>query len=197
MIILLGFPKSGTTSFTWLFNKLGMKSFHWVFRNDTDYIGNWIKKMKIKKQKLLSFIPEKYYHNCAITQMDICINKKDAYWPQLLDYKQLYEEYPDALFILNMRDTDEILQSMKKWNEYDKRLLNYNPELVKNFEGTNDEKIKKLINHHFYKVKLFFQNKPLSKFLTYHIIHDDISKLNKYIDTKGLNFPEANKNKKK
>ena len=197
MIILLGFPKSGTTSFTWLFNKLHMKSFHWTFRNDTDYIGNWIKKMKNRNEKLLSFIPEKYYHNCAVTQMDICINKNDAYWPQLVDYKQLYEEYPDAIFILNMRDNEDILRSMKKWNNYDERLLKYNPELVIDFDGSNDEKIKKLINKHFYDVKLFFQNKPEAKFLSYHIIHDDISKLNKYIDTKDLLFPEVNKNNKK
>ena len=196
MIILLGFPKSGTTSFTWLFNKLHIKSFHWTFRNETDYIGSWIKKLKHRNQKLLSFIDEKYYHNCAVTQMDICINQNNAYWPQLIDYKQLYEEYPDATFILNMRDTEDILKSMKKWNNYDKRLLKYNPELVEHFEGNNDEKIIQLINKHFYDVKLFFQNKHDAKFLTYHIIHDDITKLNKYIDTKDLQFPEVNKNNK-
>ena len=197
MIILLGFPKSGTTSFTWLFNMLGMKSYHWVYRNDTDFIGNWMKKMKHKNQKLLSFIPKEHYDNCAVTQMDICMNAKEAYWPQLVDYELLYEQYPDALFILNMRDTSDILKSMKKWNKYDERILKYNPELFNGLHGENDTKITQLINKHFYDVKLFFQNKPHAKFITYHIVHDDITKLNKYIDTKGLNFPEVNTNKKK
>lgn len=197
MIILLGFPKSGTTSFTWLFSRLGLKSYHWVFRSDSDFIGNWIRKMKHQKKKLLSFIPKEFQDSCAVTQMDICMNDKDAYWPQLVDFEQLYKEYPNAIFILNMRDTKDILGSMKKWNDYDKRILKYNPELFDGLEGTNDEKIIQLINNHFYKVKYFFQNKPEAKFLTYHIIHDDISKLNKYIDIKNLQFPEANSNKKK
>ena len=89
MIILLGFPKSGTTSFTWLFSRLGLKSYHWVFRSDTDFIGNWIRKMKHQKKKLLSFIPKEFQESCAVTQMDICMNDKDAYWPQLVDFEQL------------------------------------------------------------------------------------------------------------
>ena len=45
-----------------------------------------------------------------------------------------------------MRDPDDILKSMKKWQYYDKRLLTYNPELFKNIEGNSDEKILKFKN---------------------------------------------------
>ena len=81
MIILLGFPKSGTTSFTHLFNKLGYKSYHWVYRSKKDYIGNWIKKNKSRKEKLLSFIPHHEGKEIAVTQMDVCIDKNNCYWP--------------------------------------------------------------------------------------------------------------------
>lgn len=194
MIILLGFPKSGTTSFTFLFNKIGYKSYHWTYRSDTDYIGNWIKKSKLKNEKLLSFLPQEK-KPIALTQMDICLDEQNCYWPQLVDYKLLYEQYPNALFILNMRDPDDILKSMKKWQNYDKRILKYNPELFKNIEGNDDEKIIKLIKNHFYNVTTFFNSKKNSKFIKYDIIHDNVNKLNKFIDTKNLDFPQVNKNK--
>lgn len=195
MIILLGFPKSGTTSFTYLFNRLKYKSYHWTYRSDTDYIGSWIKKNKSKNEKLLSFIPPDKIKEIAITQMDVCIDDHHCYWPQITDFRQLYEENPSAIFILNMRDPEDILKSMKKWQNYDKRILKYNPELFVGLNGTDDQKIIQLINIHFYNVINFFHNKKDSKFLTYHIIYDKITKLNKYIDTKNFEFPVVNKNK--
>ena len=48
---------------------------------------------------------------------------------------------------------------MKKWQNYDKRILKYNPELFKNIEGNDDEKIIKLIKNHFYNVTTFFNSK--------------------------------------
>jgi len=149
MIILLGFPKSGTTSFTFLLNKIGYKSYHWTYRSDNDYIGNWIKKCKLKNEKLLSFLP-KENKKIALTQMDICLDEQNCYWPQLVDYKLLYEQYPNAIFILNMRDPDDILKSMKKWQNYDKRILKYNPELFNGISGNDDEKILKLIKKNMY-----------------------------------------------
>jgi hypothetical protein len=193
MIILLGFPKSGTTSFTFLFNKIGYKSYHWTYRNDTDYIGNWIKKSKLKNEKLLSFLPQEK-KPIALTQMDICLDEQNCYWPQLVDYKLLYEQYPNALFILNMRDPDDILKSMKKWQNYDKRILKYNPELFKGISGNDDEKILKLIKKHFKEVIDFFHNNKKAKFIKYHIIYDKIEKLQKYINTKNIQFPQVNKN---
>jgi len=194
MIILLGFPKSGTTSFTFLLSKLGYKTYHWVLdNNNKQYLGTLIKKCKLNNQKLLSCIPEHPKHPIAVTQMDVCIDEYNCYWPQITDYKLLYEQYPDAIFILNKRNPQDILKSMKKWQDYDKRMLKYNSELFITFEGTNDEKIIKLIQTHFRNIITFFQQKK-AKFVVYDIIKDKIEKLNKYIDTKGLEFPERNKN---
>ena len=44
MIILLGFPKSGTTSFNKLFESLGLNSYHW--KKNGQFIGLLIKKNK-------------------------------------------------------------------------------------------------------------------------------------------------------
>ncbi len=52
MIILLGLPKSGTTSFHELFKKLGYKSYHW--KKGNNYIGKMIENNKKNKRLLLS-----------------------------------------------------------------------------------------------------------------------------------------------
>ena len=193
MIILLGFPKSGTTSFTYLFSKLGYDSFHWVYEHDKDFIGTRIKDAKLNKKKLLSFIKKNPKKDIAITQMDVCMNENNCYWPQIIDYELLYEQYPNAVYILNTRDPRDILNSMKKWQDFDKRMFKYNPELFVSFTGPNDDKMIKLIQTHYSNVIKFFSQQKKSKFLVYHIIKDKISKLNKYIDTKNLSFPTANK----
>ena len=37
-IILIGLPKSGTSSFQFLFKKLGLKSFHWTYKEKQHYL---------------------------------------------------------------------------------------------------------------------------------------------------------------
>ena len=44
MIILLGMPKSGTSSFQKLFEKLGYKTYHW--KKGNQYIGKMIENNK-------------------------------------------------------------------------------------------------------------------------------------------------------
>ena len=192
MIIIIGFPKSGTSSFQYLFNKLGIKSYHWSYEKER--IGTLLKKNKEQNKLLLSFIPNSIYENCAITQLDVCINGNECYWPQITDYKQLYEENKDAVFILNKRDPIKILNSFKITAGLDKRLIKYNPELFIGIKGiTNDEKIINLIINHYNNIETFFKKQYNSKFIIYNIEYDKINKLNKYIDTKNMIFPYKNK----
>ena len=73
MIILLGFPKSGTSSFQQLFKILKYKSYHWI--KGKDYIGTIIKNNKKNNLPLLNG----FLHNDCITQMDICISNEHCY----------------------------------------------------------------------------------------------------------------------
>jgi hypothetical protein len=127
MIILLGFPKSGTSSFQKLFTDLGYTSYHHIYPQK-GYIGTMIYKNKKTNKLLLNG----FINTDVITQMDVCVNKNDAYWPQITDYKQLYYENPETIFILNKRDPEKILSSFKRWNNLYERLLKYNPELIAN-----------------------------------------------------------------
>ena len=59
MIIILGMPKSGTSSFQKLFKKLGYKSYHW--RKGNQYIGKMIENNKKNKKPLLcDFLDNEY-----------------------------------------------------------------------------------------------------------------------------------------
>jgi len=50
----------------------------------------------------------------VITQMDVCNDENNNYWPQITDYEQLYNENPDSIFILNKREPRKLLSSFKR-----------------------------------------------------------------------------------
>lgn len=174
MIILLGLPKTGTTSFHTLFRQLGFHSYHWKHYNK--YVGELIHWNCIKKKPLLRFVPINH-HKYAVTQMDVCISEQYNYWPQITHYEQIWNENPNALYIVNIRDPYKTLASWKKWNNLDARILKYNPELFQSLNNiSDDEKIISLIETHYQRVKSFLQEKG-AKWIEYDIEHDSIDKL--------------------
>jgi hypothetical protein len=187
MIILVGFPKTGTSSFQNLFVLLGYKSIHHT-TFEGKYIGSIIKQNKNNKLPLLTSL-EKY--DC-ITQIDVCVSNEDCYWPQIVDYKQLYYENKEAIFILNKRNPIKLLSSFKRWYNLYERFYNYNPEIINN---KTDEGFINFVNDHYKNVEDFFNSEKNSKFIVYDIDNDNINKLKKYIDIKNISvFPKKNVN---
>jgi len=188
MIILLGFPKSGTTSFHELFKTLGYNSYHW--KKKYIPIGLLIKNNKLNNLPLLN----DFNKDDCITQMDICISNELSYWPQITDYEQIYNENPDSIFILNKRDPSKILASFKKWNNpiFLTRLYMYSSELI---QDKTDEGFINFVINHYNNIENFFKSKPQNKFIIYDIENDNINKLSKYIDIKDIKeFPHENHN---
>jgi hypothetical protein len=195
MIILLGLPKSGTTSFNTLFHNLNYETYHWKYNNK--YIGSIINN-NIKNNKPLLSTFSNASNNVCITQMDCCIDNNNNFWHQITHYKELYEQNKDAIFILNKRDKYKILNSFKKWTNSGisliSRILQYNPELFQS-RKTNDVKILTMIDNHYNNIEFFFKTKPNAKFIIYDIEKDNITKLNQYIDTKNITkLPHSNIN---
>ena len=187
MIILLGLPKSGTTSFHVLFGLMGYRSFHWNFYDK--YVGEMIHSCKLSHKPLLSFLPEDTTR-LAITQMDICISEEYNFWPQVTDYQQLWTENPGAIYILNVRDKHKILDSWRRWNHLDHRILKYNPELaslnaniVANSTnlGELDQYLLRFIEKHYDTIREFLRSHN-AKWIEYDIEKDNVEKLRKYID---------------
>ena len=186
MIILLGFPKSGTSSFHDLFQRLGYKSYHWT--KGGHYIGTLIKNNKQNDKPLLN----DFLDTDAITQMDVCIDHNNCYWPQIVDYKQLHKENPEAIFILNKRKPEELLHSFKRWGSLDKRLYKYNPELI---VDKTDTGFVEFVSRFYKDVEEYFASDLNTKFISYDINTDEIQKLTKYIDIQNIQvFPKRNTN---
>lgn len=184
MIILLGLPKSGTSSFQKLFKNLKYNSYHW--KKNNKFIGTMIKINKLLKKPLL----KDFNNNDVITQMDVCINKIHCYWPQIVDYRQIYNENKDAIFILNKRDPKKVLNSFKKWNNYLNRLFKYNPELIKD---KTEKGFIDFVNEHNNNIEIFFNKRKKAKFISFDIENDSLDKLRKYIDLKDIkNLPITN-----
>jgi hypothetical protein len=189
MIILLGFPKSGTSSFQKLFSDLSYNSYHW--KKNGEHIGMLIKNNKINNKPLLS----NFLKSDCITQMDVCDDKINNYWPQIIDYERIYYENSDSIFILNKRDPEKLLSSFKRWGKLNNRIFKYCPYLLTN---DSDEALYELINRHYNNIESFFSLHPKSKFIIYDIENDKIEKLKKYIDIKGIKiFPKMNVNSTK
>ena len=189
MIILIGFPKCGTISFQHLFKLLGYRSYHYT--KNGQYIGMMIKKNKTENKPLLN----DFCDTDVITQMDVCLNKNTSYWPQIIDYEQLHKENLDSIFILNKRDPKALLNSFQNWNELDKRIYKYDPEIVSN---KTDEGFIEFVETFYKDVENYFSKYPESKFITFDIENDDVTKLKKYIDIKDIKImPHKNKNTNK
>jgi hypothetical protein len=191
MIILLGLPKSGTSSFQKLFTLLHYKSYHQT--KEKNFIGMLIKNNKDKNLPLLS----EFNKNDCITQLDVCYGIEKSCWPQITDYEQIYNENSDSIFILNKRNPIKILSSFKRWgrldNNYFNRLCKYSQDILK---GDTDEAFIKLVETHYANIESFFSTKPEAKFISYDIENDTIEKLGKYIDLRGIKvFPKENVNR--
>jgi len=174
MILLIGFPESYNYDFHKLFQKLGYVSIHESLDiYPHQYIGSIIKYNIQAGLPLLQGF-EKYD---AITKMDICISDHEAYWPQLLHYKELYYENKNALFILNKRNPLDILYNFKK-KRLDKKLYRFNPNIIDN---TTNEGFIHYVYNYYQEIESFFDSQPNSHFLSYDVDKDPIEKLLEYI----------------
>ena len=109
-ISIIDYGLGNHSSLTNICKKLGYKSYHW--KKGKQYSGKLIETNKKNKKALLC----DFLDTDVITQMDICINNNNCYWPQIVDYKQIINENPDAIFILNKRNPEELLSSFKRWD---------------------------------------------------------------------------------
>ena len=108
--------------------------------------------------------------------------------------KILFDFITEKFYIL--ANEYELRISNKNYNELKDDYTNYIQKNTNTSSNKYDDKltVNERINKHFNDVCTFFDQRKNSKFIKYDIIKDNVSKLNKYIDTKGIQFPQVNKN---
>ena len=207
-VFILGLPKAGTQSLHHMFRALGCHSVHWwnslimnghphsdraaISESEIEhfgYLGVAMDYAHRHNQSLLHYIPSRF---TVFAQMDI-VEKEPGYniWPQMVWYQLLYEQYPDALFILNYRDLDQHIRSINKWNDLRARLIwNEIPGLPRG-RGWRDSELKEWMLTHYCAVERFFMDNAPRSFLKFDIERDSISKLEHFLQCDNITMPHT------
>lgn len=180
MIIVIGLPKSGTTSFNYLFQQLGYNTIHSHNENHSIIVGELIELAYKNNKPLLYYIEERGIN--VISELSYSMDNK-KYWPQFNFINDIIETYDDNIYILNRRNIIDHIKCLEHFN-IDKIILSDN-----NF----DISIENVIENFYISIK----NKLIEfnrKFIEYDIDIDNIDKLKEYIDIKDIiKFPHLNK----
>jgi len=106
-ILVVGLPKSGTTSIHEYFTCGGYKASHWRCRTHKELCGALIRRnVRLKRPPLDNIGDYDVY-----TQLD-----GDCYFPQIKALEEIHEHYPNSTFILNLRNIDAWMNSMRTFN---------------------------------------------------------------------------------
>jgi hypothetical protein len=117
--IVVGFPKSGTTTLQEALQKSGLRCAHWRHRGQP--IGRLVHDGWFDQGDPFAHFPKLD----VLTQMDICLPAEglndwpDLDIPLLLAIRQVN---PGCLFILNARDPAETADSILRWGDLAKRI---------------------------------------------------------------------------
>ena len=157
----IGIGRTATSSLSYALMQLGFKTWHAPARINSNNIQNYVNKFD------------------ALTDLWSVTN---------MDYKEIYKLYPNAVYILTVRDTESWFKSTKYYKK-----LGRVSRLIPGYEEMQN-KIK-LISKEYYedynkKVLEFFKDKP-DKLLVMNIIKGDgWDKLSKFFK---INIPENEK----
>ena len=155
-LMVIGFPKSGTTSITRALGISGLRPAHWRLPNGK-YVGHLIYGAVAMGRD--PFLHLKGYD--AVTQADVCLpREKLNLWPNL-DFavlRAIRRAHPACLFLLNYRRPEAICDSIAKWDNMQFRLRVSNiPGLPRGLGGKR-EHLMSWIENHYDACRTFFAN---------------------------------------
>jgi hypothetical protein len=179
MILIIGFPKAGTTSFDNVLKQLGYRTLHSHNEDHSVIAGELIERAKQEKKPLLTYVEELGYD--AITELNFSIHPK-TYWPQFTCIHDIIQEY-DITYILNKRDIQKHVRCLKTLQIDD---------IIKRDNNLTGE-IEDIIMKYYDDVKKTAEQYGRT-YIEYNIDTDQISTLKSYIDLKDITeFPHMNK----
>lgn len=165
-VFFIGMNRIGTTAFHYLFDKSGYRSVHYstVIKGEATPLAVQLRNNKNNLEPILEHFP-------AVRAYGDLFFHRDYDWVDGVRwFEDLYNEFPDAYFVLQTRPMEGWLESKRnhKNGEYIKRAMEYH--------GLNEEEMlqwfEKDRNRHEYQVKEFFKDKH--NLLDFDIMKDDI-----------------------
>lgn len=189
--IVIGFPKSGTTTIHVASKRSGLKSAHQIVGAGVR-CGQLIYRRYLNGEDPLA----DFGGFDILSQMDICRHRSN-FWPNL-DIPLLLtirKYHPNCVFILNLREPSAIVSSITRWNTLRERITKAEvPGLPRGF-GKEDTHLIQWIESHYAACRAVFGNDP--KFLELDITDPEAPlKLGKALGVEIKWWGVANQNKK-
>ena len=168
-LMVIGFPKSGTTTLTTVLEANGIRAAHWQ-DEDGRFIGALIYSAVYSGRDPFAFL-EGFD---AVTQADVCLpRRKINFWPNL-DFailRAIRRAHPECLFVLNYRDPEAIVDSIEKWVGMKERFAPAEIPGLPRGIGMERQHLTTWITNHFDACRAYFANDPY--FLEIDISSDD------------------------
>lgn len=170
-VFFIGYNKTATTSLHRLFKESGYTSYH-THKNKDRWLGIQMLFNRTMRVPILETIDDgDAYSDMSYFSEDTCINANEY-------FVDLYEEYPTAYFIMNLRDTEDWIQSRTNHPNFVERAMQY--------MGTDDLEVvqqrwRSQRNVHLIQARSFFYTLPDSNYLEFWVDEDPIDKLSEFV----------------
>ncbi|HCG6384333.1 TPA: glycosyltransferase family 2 protein [Vibrio parahaemolyticus] len=176
-IFQIGFNKSGTASIYHYLKSEGFKAVHW---DD----GNLSKTLKSNFESGLDLLTG-YEDFQVFTDMEHWEDDDSAFYGAEQYFRQLDQQYPNSIFILNYRDVDKWVQSRKNHPGYLQKTVNSTgltpEEVVENWKNS--------YYRHIASVKEYFEDK--SNLIVLVLDKDDSQKLYCELYARGIELSQT------
>lgn len=151
MLVIVGFPKSGTTTIHEALKRAGLKCVHW--KRGEAPVGELVYRGWFETGDPFAFLSV-----CdALTQMDYCVPPRN-YWPNL-DIALLLamrRTHPGTKFVLNYRDPQATAASMGRWGDLQGRMTRCAIPGLPRGVGTRQEDLVRWIDAHIRAIREVF-----------------------------------------
>lgn len=195
-IILLGFPKAGTTSIDHYFRCQGMHVSHEECYSNPYKQGKMQNCGQMMMKNLENGEPMfqntgDYHVYTGLFYSSTCI------FPQITHLEQIHKSHPNATFLLHMRDLDKWVESTRRWS----KLMNYGTmysQIVDCFvENPHDRENRTIadlaIKNAYQKVidgaRKLVQEHPSHRLIEVHIDRDDAADI---MESSFFHSPKSN-----
>lgn len=169
-VFFIGYNKTATKAFHFLFKHAGYRSAHYSCA-----LSNGVPAIlaQIMKQNQDSYYPILHGIDRFQIYSDMFWHREDEWIDGIKYYKELYQQYPDAYFVLQTRDVESWLESKRKHKggAYMERACEYH-------NGDDSKVLDWFVQdreEHHRKVREYFKENP--KFIEFDINEDSIDDL--------------------